>query len=205
MKKKIYKYIPVIMLVLVVFLIYMNNTYAAVDWWGKAGSWYSNAASNGSKVAGIDDILTEFENLINIVGTTVIAIATVFLGIKYMFASVDGKAEVKENLITLLVACVFFFGWNAIANTLISGNNLILVNNSSYKSTLGNITGVVMLVANVLMIVAVIYVGIRYIFAGASGKSDLKGKSGQFIIGIILSFCVVSVLTYISNLVNEIF
>ena len=204
MKKKFYKYIPVIMLVLIVFLIYMNNTYAA-NWWKIAGNWYNDATANGIKDDGIDGILTEFENLINIIGTTIIAIATVFLGIKYMFASVDGKAEVKENLITLLVACVFFFGWQAIANALISGNNLILVNNSSYKSTLGNITGVVMLVANVLMIVAVIYVGIRYIFAGASGKADLKGKSGQFIIGIILSFCVVGVLTYISNLVNEIF
>lgn len=207
MKSK-YRYIGICAFFLIIFITFTGSVKAAVSmkWWSEAGRWYENATSNGNDLpSGATEIISEFEKIINILGTTIIAAATVFLGIKYMFTSVEGKADVKESLITLLVACVFFFGWQAIANVLITGNKLIFVNNSFMDVTVGNVFSTVMLIANVLMIVAVIYVGVRYIFSGASGKADLKGKSGQFIIGIILAFCVCSFLTLISNVVNEIF
>lgn len=206
MKTKYKKYGKCINVCLILVLIFFTSIESAdaADWWKQAGTWYDSLSGNGAP-SGAKDIIGEFENIINILGTTIIAAATVFLGVKYMFASVEGKAEVKESLITLLIACVFFFGWQAIATVLIKGGKLVFVDNTSMNTTIGNIFSTVMLVANVLMIAAVIYVGVRYIFSGASGKADLKGKSGQFVIGIILSFCAVSFLTMISNVVNEIF
>lgn len=115
----------------------------------------------------------------------------------------DSKAEIKENLITLLVACVFFFGWNAIYNTLITSGNLFFIS-SGFKASVGNIYSTVMFVLNILAFVGVIYVGIKYIFSGASGRADLKGKSVYFVIGIIMTFATITLLTYISKVINQV-
>ena len=74
---------------------------------------------------------------------------------------------------------------------------------SSYKLLFARLLGVVTMIVKVAAIAGVIYVGVRYIFAGASGKADLKGKSVYFIIGIILTFCSVTVLTVFSNMLQE--
>ena len=125
-----------------------------------------------------------------------------------MFGSVEGKSEVKESLMTLLVACVFFFGWQYIRDIILigtSGTQLFLVSNKdpSYRNLFGRLLGVVMMIVKVAAIVGVIYVGVRYIFSGATGKAELKGKSVYFIIGIILTFSSVTVLTVFTNVLAD--
>ena len=127
---------------------------------------------------------------------------------KYMFGSVEGKSEVKESLMTLLVACVFFFGWQYIRDIILigtGGTQLFLVSNddASYKNLFGRLLGVVIMIVKVAAIVGVIYVGVRYIFSGATGKAELKGKSVYFIIGIILTFSSVTVLTVFANVLAD--
>ena len=122
-----------------------------------------------------------------------------------MISSAEGKSEVKQNLITLLVACLFFFGWNSISS-LIMGNDrffLISANDLTYDAAVGRIYNFVVGILDIVAVVVILYIGVRYIFSGASGKADLKGKSPQFVIGIILTFCTISVLTYISKVIND--
>lgn len=174
--------------------------------WSKASSWFGkiNTADNSQRAV---DIVSEFSSIVNVIGTTLIVIATIFLGIKYIVGSVESKADVKESLITLLIACIFFFGWQGMSAILIPGGRLVWssASDTSYKNLVGRTFNNVIFALNVATIAAVIYVGVRYIFSGASGKADLKSRSPYFLIGIIMAFCSVSFLTFVSNVVNDMF
>ena len=178
---------------------------SAGDMWQQATLWFKgvNKDDNSSQAV---DIINEFVDMVNVIGTTVIVIATIILGIKYIFGSVDSKADVKESLITLFVACIFFFGWTAIKNVLFPSNQFALTSDSdsSYKDLIGRVFNIVVYFANIAAILGVIYVGVRYIFSGANGRAELKGKAVYFLIGIILSFATVSFLTFLSSSINEI-
>lgn len=124
-------------------IVIADNT-TADEMWREAGKWfkgtkYSDGAGTQERVIdneSINNIVNEFVNIVNVIGTTVIVIATIALGIKYMFGSVDSKTDVKESMITLLVACVFFFGWTNISNIIIPNRQLAFssYNDTSYKS-----------------------------------------------------------------------
>lgn len=191
-----------------------NNVLAAngLEWWDKSTSWYSGGSTN---VGVGSDMLSGISNLIEIVGTAVIAIATVVIGAKFMLGTVQGKVEAKENLITLLVACFFFFGWTNIRDLLISGNatgengisgstQLIFLQGGNLQSTFAQIFTFVVLIAKLLCVLAIIYMGVKYIFAGANAKAQLKEKSPAMIIGIILIFCAVNVVGFIADIVTTI-
>lgn len=92
----------------------------------------------------------------------------------------------------------YYINWNG-------WNSIILVSNddASYKNLFGRLLGVVIMIVKVAAIVGVIYVGVRYIFSGATGKAELKGKSVYFIIGIILTFSSVTVLTVFANVLAD--
>ena len=176
--------------------------------WEKAGSWFKDVQEEGKgNVSPISiDVINKFMDIVNYVGTVLIIIATMFLGVKYVFGSVDGKADVKESLVTLLVACIFFFGWQYIRDiVLLNGTELIIAdsNDVTYKSMFARLLAIVTMIVKVAAIAGVIYVGVRYIFSGAGGRAELKDKSAYFIIGIILTFCSVTVLTVFSNALKD--
>ena len=194
----------------VMFLFTFGNICLAteddgIDFWGDASTWFSGVQSNKEKMdfSAVYDLIA----LINAVGTVVIIIATMVLGIKFMISSAEGKSEVKQNLITLLVACLFFFGWNSISSLIINDKGFFLISSDdlTYDNAVGRIYNFVVGILDIVAVIVILYIGVRYIFSGAAGKADLKGKSPQFLIGIILTFCTISVLTYISKVINDSF
>lgn len=213
MKKN--KIVSLLLLLLLTFSIF-GGVYASEesaggymgvknDFWNQATNWFSKVNKNEDFKPGVGEVVSTFTNMISVVGTTVFVIVTIFLGIKYMYGSVEAKASVKESLITLLVACVFFFGWDALSNLLFPSNNFIFIKSSdtSYEQMVGRVFAFATYIAQFLAVIAILYVGIRYIFAGAEGKASLKGKSVTFLIGIILTFCATSFLGFISDVVND--
>ena len=183
-----------------------SETTGVDEMWSKASSWFGKIETANNSQQAVS-IVSEFSSIINVIGTTVIVIATIILGIKYIIGSVESKTEVKESLITLLVACLFFFGWQGISAILIPGGRLAWSSESdqSYKNLVGRVFSSTVFILNVATIAAIIYVGVRYIFSGASGKADLKARSPYFFIGIIMAFCSVSFLTFVSNVINDMF
>lgn len=187
-----------------------DSNWSNRDFWKEANDWYDEGVRSGgiqdvSSWGSISAIISEISKIIEVLGTTVIVCVTTFLGIKYMYGSATGKAEVKDSLLTLLVACVFFFGWSSIWK-LIFNNGTLTINPSGTSLTgiIANVFSTLALIANILAVGAVIYIGIRYIFAGATGKAELKAKSVQFLIGFILAFCSVTVLSYVSEVVKQV-
>ena len=72
--------------------------------------------SGGGIIAAINNIL----GLVQVAGTGVALIAVSLLGIKYMLASVEEKAEIKKYLIGAVIGGILVFGGTGIAKVLAS-------------------------------------------------------------------------------------
>ena len=175
-----------------------TNVYA-VEWWDQATEWKKEGDTSVEiKQTLIDDIAETVE----IIGTAIIAIATVVVGIKYIFGTVQGKVEAKESLMNLLVACIFFFGWSAIRGLLITGSATakggysLVFFNGDIKTTFASI--------KIVTVVAIGYMGVKYIFAGADAKAEIKQKSPALIIGVILIFCTTTFLGKIAEILTDV-
>lgn len=209
----------IFILIMANIFILVNFVLAADNFWDQAADWYS---AGGTETYLDSNVLSEIANIVEIIGTAVIAIATVVLGIKYVLGSVTDKASVKENMITLLIACIFFFGWSNIRD--------LLINNIQYDSSTGNIavskiTGstqlfifsgtnslesafasifsLIILIAKLVAVIATVYMGVKYIFSGAEQRAKLKEKGIMYIVGIILIFTTINVLSFISSSINN--
>lgn len=195
----------------------VGNSFILADttdygsWWNGATSWYKDGSSN----VGVDEnVLSGISNIVEVIGTAVIAIVTVVLGMKYMLGSAQGKSEVKENLIGLIVACTFFFGWASIRDLLIIGNatgdngltgatHLVFFGDGNLESALSQIFSFILIVAKFIAVAVIAYNGMKYIFAGAEAKAQLKQKTPIMIVGIILIFCTITFIEFIVSAVNS--
>lgn len=214
MKKN--KFIKKVVGVLIVFALFVCSTSVNAGFWEQASTWYSGGSTNTYLES---SIITEIANMVEVVGTAVIAIATVVLGIKYMLGSVTEKADVKDSMTTLLVACIFFFGWSNLRQILIKGVTydqngavsgisgasqlFIFSGNGTLEGAFAQVFSIVLIIAKLVAIVATVYMGVKYIFSGAEGKAKLKEKGIMYIVGIILIFTTLNILTFISNSINN--
>lgn len=67
---------------------------------------------------GIVDAINTILGLVQVAGTGVALIAVSLLGIKYMLASVEEKAEIKKYLIGAVIGGILVFGGTGIAKVL---------------------------------------------------------------------------------------
>lgn len=207
--------IKIMSIAIFAFMMLMTITTTnavAIEWWDKASSWYKAGESN----VGIStDVLDGLATTLEVVGTGVIAVATVVIGIKYIMGTVEGKVQAKESLMNLLVACIFFFGWSGIRGMLITGNASgiggIKGSNTGLSffdgdigTTFARVFTLLVMFGKVLTVLAVVYMGVKYVFAGADAKAQLKQKSPALIIGIVLIFCATTFLGLLANVINDV-
>lgn len=202
----------------ILFLSLKNNSINAIDFWDQATNWYKPGATNTYLDA---SVITDIGKLVEIIGTAVIAIATVVLGVKYVLGSVTDKAEVKDSMVTLLFACIFFFGWSSLRGVLIknvgydsngavtgiTGATQLFIfageNGNGLENAFATIFSVVIIIAKIIAVLATIYMGVKYIFAGSEGKAKVKEKGVMYIIGILLIFTTLNILSFISDAINN--
>ena len=186
MSKKI---LSAIMIVLMLFMV-TGSVYA--DWWTDANGWGSGMAS--SAIANKDKtILKDVVKIIKAVGNIVFVTVTVLLGVKYIWGGVDSKASVKDSLVTLVIAALVFYGWDTLSQ-LFSPDKFLA---DSAKGTAGQIASTILYVCNFLAVGGVVYVGMKYMMAGADGKAQLKAQSVPMILGIIMVFATITFLNLI--------
>lgn len=229
MQKIMKKMCVIILMIIVMFFVYnlsCMHLYATeggtddgpYDFWTGAQEWY-NKPTDGIEYLD-NSIMKQIAEFIKFFGTAVIAIVSVVLGMKYMIGGVNGKAEVKQQLVGLLVACLFFFGWSNISDLLItnaqydentgtytqvsSATQLFVFSNvDTYQKSLAKIFAIVLFFAKIVAIVAIMVIGAKYIFSGANGKAELKQKGPMFIIGILMIFSTLNILSFISTTINQ--
>lgn len=75
---------------------------------------------------------------------------------------------------------------------------------NTVTSVTGNIWSTVSTIVQVLAVGAVVFAGLRYMFASADQKADIKKSMGILAIGAILVFGATFVLQLIANVTNEV-
>lgn len=198
--------------IIMLFFIAMDATVYA-DFFSDATTWYNQAQTTGSTgynqvQQSVSSVINQISNLVEIAGTAIIIIATMILGVKYIFGSVNDKISIKENMISLIVACVFFFGWSSIRGLLITGTGasqqlIIYSGASDFKSAVVVLFSILSVILRIVGVVGVLYVGIKYIFSGAQGRAELKTKSFLTMLGIVFVFAATVVLSTISSVITE--
>lgn len=75
---------------------------------------------------------------------------------------------------------------------------------SAVNSAAQGIWGTVMTIVQILAVAAVVFAGVRYMFASADQKADIKKSMGILAIGAVLVFGATVVLKFISTAANEV-
>lgn len=196
MNKKIY----VLLLIGIVLTFSVSTVYGA-NWWEQAGSFLGgydgeNTTIGNTNVGSIIGFLDPIVNLVKFVGNIVFVLVTVILGIKYIWGGVESKASVKDSLITLVVAALVFYGWDTIS-VLIHPDNFIVSN--SIENTARTVYSTILYICNFLAVGGIVYIGVRYMMAGAEGRASLKAKGVPVMLGIVMVFATISFLNFIVN------
>ncbi|MBQ8044361.1 MAG: hypothetical protein IJ272_09510 [Clostridia bacterium] len=191
------KKIGILVALLLIILFTTTGSVYATDWWEQAHGFWNGAESDIAK-----DAMTTLEplvNLVKIVGNMVFVAVTVVLGVKYIWGGVDAKAGVKDSLMTLIVAALVFYGWNTISALFMNGNNLNFVS-SNAETTARTVYNTILYVLNFLAVGGVVYIGVRYMMAGAEGRAQLKAKSVPVVLGLIMVYATITFLNLIVGL-----
>ena len=194
MKKSL---MSIIILLVIVLCFGFNGKVYATQWWGQAYdflSGYSGTSSVSKYFSGLSSLV----DLVKVVGNMVFVAVTVILGVKYIWGGVESKSSVKESLTTLVVAALVFYGWNTISALFkqSGGENLIFVKSKAVSSA-QYIYSIIIYIANFLAVGGIVYIGIRYMMAGAEGKAQLKAKGVPIVLGIIMVYATITFLNLI--------
>ncbi len=93
--------------------------------------------------------------------------------------------------VVILANCVF-------AVDIPSGNS-----SKSTDKIVGNIWATVMTIMRVLAVGAIVYAGVKYMFASAESKADIKGGMIGLVVGAVLVFGATFLVDLLTNTANE--
>ena len=103
-------------------------------------------------------------------------------------------------VVCMVVSSVFALTVPNSAGELTTSNGSTTVNNAAQ-----NIWGTLLLIAQIVSIAAVVFAGIRYMFASADQKADIKKSMGILAVGAILVFGASTILKFVVSATNDIF
>lgn len=115
----------------------------------------------------------------------------------------------KIMTVLMLAVAVFAFVSPVFAEIIDTDieNNGAYVANASIGSANAAVTGIwktVKLILQVLAIAAIILAGVRYMFASADQKADIKKSMTVLVIGAVLVFGATIVIDFITNIAGDI-
>ena len=111
-----------------------------------------------------------------------------------------------KNLRKILTVCTFLFVavsvigsvyGISVPGTEIQGNEIPGVSNLAR-----NIWSTVAVILQILAVAAVVVAGVRYMFASADAKADIKKQTVILIVGAVLVFGATTILKFVGNLAN---
>lgn len=82
-----------------------------------------------------------------------------------------------------------------------TGNNggITVIDNAA-----ASVWSTILTICQILAIAAVIFAGLRYMFASADQKADIKKSMGILVVGAILVFAATTVIGFVINATNEV-
>ncbi len=182
------------------------------DIFGQGSTWFNSAKGTESENSFGNAIKDYINNggimqAVLAVGNLVFAIVTVTLGAKYIFSGIEGKSIIKETLPTFVVGVIFFY----LASNLVffftndAGTgvlNILFGGTPNFTTISGSIWSTISIVINTVSIAGIVFIGLRYMFAGPDSKADIKKSLLPVTLGIIFVYCAFQVLNFIVQVGN---
>ena len=137
------------------------------------------------------------------IGNLVFAAVTVILGAKYIWSSAEGKSQVMESLPAFLVSVIFFYLGESLVGWL-SGATGTLTSTGSWTTVEAQIIGTINMVVQYVSFGGLLYLGVKYMFASAEGKSQIKTNMGGLVLGIIFVFMASNIVSYIVRITSSV-
>lgn len=148
-------------------------------------------------------ILGDVLDVIKLIGNLVFAVATVILGVKYIWSSAEGRSQVAETLPGFVLAIVFFYLGDSLIAWL-TGTLSPIVGAKSWQAATGSIMWIVNTFVTYASFAGIIFLGLKYMFASAEGKSSMKSSMGGLLIGIVFVFLSSNIVTYIVEIGKDV-
>lgn len=162
--------------------------------------YYTSEDENANKF--IESI---FENggiieIITTIGYLAFFIAGAILGIKYMMSGYEGKAFVKNGLVSYSIGAIFFY----LSENVVNFVRDIFFRDISQASNLNTLTGTIWStfegIISVLMVGIVVFYGVKYMWSSSNEKADLKKGMVPMVIGAILIMCTLQILQFVVDI-----
>ncbi len=100
----------------------------------------------------------------------------------------------------LVVSNVFGIGdWNQVTSEISGGNGISAVDNMARS-----IWKTVSLILQILAVAAIVFAGVRYMFAAANEKADIKKQTITLVVGAILVFAAGTVVSIITTVADQV-
>ncbi len=112
------------------------------------------------------------------------------------------KKLIKVLPVMMLVCLAFtsVFAINMNLNNLTQGQT----GSTTIRNTVGNAWSTVVTIVQILAVAAVVFAGLRYMFASADQKADIKKSMGTLAIGAVLVFGATTVIRFIGTATNQV-
>lgn len=107
-------------------------------------------------------------------------------------------------VLVLLVVSNNVFAFNQMNVDTIDGALANATPSASAQSSILKVWGTVLLILQILSVAAIVIAGIRYMFASADGKADIKKQTIGLMVGAVLVFGASSVIGLITNITRDI-
>ncbi|MGN1013003.1 MAG: TrbC/VirB2 family protein [Clostridia bacterium] len=111
MKKFMLRVMPIVL----VALLIVGNTVFAAD----ASSTVNNIMNNNQSIGSVNTMAKRIWGTVLTILQICAVAAIVFCGVKYMFASAENKAEIKNGMIGLVVGAILVFAASTVVQVII--------------------------------------------------------------------------------------
>ncbi len=201
MSKKVVSLILIVVIILIFNSIYAASFMDSIfsqgnDFFDKGTVEDEDNVNIGGAIAGILNKDGGVIDLIFAIGNLVILIAAIFLGLKYVFSSIESKANIKESLPNFAIGVMFFYLAESITNFTKGIGQDLVGNNSSWQTIESDVYTTVTTVANVFAIIGIVLMGIKYMITSAEQKADVKRQLLPMMIGLIIVYSSVNVINF---------
>ena len=201
MKKKIFMSI---LLVIVVSITLVNvHASSLLDNIISQGNSFGNSGSTTSLGTELSDFIKgDVMSTVLAIGNLIFAAITVILGAKYIWSSAEGKSQVMESLPTFVVAIIFFYLGESLVTWLTGTGGLAtsISGATSWTSISGKIIWIVNTIVHYAAFGGILFLGLKYMFASAEGKSQLKTNMGGLVLGMVFVFLASRAVDFIISL-----
>ena len=192
-------------LVVAIILLLFNTVYATsfIDSvFGQASGFFNPSKPVTSDGVGkeLSDLLQSSGGiiaLIKAVGNLIIIIAVVFLGLKYIYSSIEGKTNIKETLPNFIVGVIFFYLATEITTFGKSIGVAMLGDGTSFSQVESNVYTTVKTIANTFAIIGIVLVGIKYLITSSDEKANVKKQLIPMVVGIILVYSSINFINFV--------